>query len=83
MTRENPKQRIAFVSNSKIRCFGLDSMSFVAVGAGPKIGALAVEASQPVDSPTTDTTESEIRRLLNAFEGEISGVGWSCSLTNR
>jgi hypothetical protein len=41
----------------KIRRFGLDSMSFVAVGAGPKIGALAIDASQPVDSPAASTTE--------------------------
>lgn len=68
---------MAFVSNSKssvmrkIRCPGRDSMSFVAVAAGPKIGALAIEASQPVDSETAKTIEIRDRRLLNAIDGKI------------
>jgi hypothetical protein len=63
MNRKIVKQPIAFVSNSKnsvmrrIRCSGRDSMFFVAVAAGPKIGALAIEASQPVDSETAKTSE--------------------------
>jgi hypothetical protein len=58
MNRKNLKQGIALVSNSKIsvmrkiRCSGCDSMSFVTVAAVPKIGALAIEPSQPVDSAT-------------------------------
>jgi hypothetical protein len=63
MNRKIVKQPVAFVSNSKnsvmrrIRCSGRDSMFFVAVAAGPKIGALAIEASQPVDSETAKTSE--------------------------
>lgn len=77
MNRKIVKQPVAFVSNSKnsvmrrIRCFGRDSMSFVAVAAGPKIGALAIEASQPVDSETGKTSEIRDRRLLNAVGGKI------------
>lgn len=63
MGRKDLKPRIAFVSNSKnsvmhkIRRSGRDSMSFVAVAAGPKIGALAIEASQPLDSATNEPSE--------------------------
>lgn len=77
MNRKIVKQPIVFVSNSKnsvmrkIRSFGRDSMSFVAVAAGPKIGALAIEASQPVDSETAKTSEIRDRRLLNAVDGKI------------
>lgn len=73
LNRKDPKRRIAFDSNSKdsvIHNFWRsdgDSMSFVAVAAGPKIGAMAIECSQPVDSATTTTREirdeAAIRRV--------------------
>ena len=75
MNRKNPKQRIAFVSNSKkpvmhkIWRSGRDSMSFVAVAAGPKIGALAIEGSQPVDSATTTTSEIRDEAALKRVRG--------------
>jgi hypothetical protein len=36
---------------------GVDSISFVAVGAPPKIGALTMKASRPVDWETDASTE--------------------------
>jgi autotransporter adhesin len=77
MNGKNPKQRVAFVSNSKkavmhkIRCSGLDSMSFVAVAAGPKIGAWAIEASQPVDSATANTSEIRDQAALKRGRSRV------------